>query len=82
MDSKMKMAKGKASVDTVCGICSKNVDKKVIVLECGHEFHIGCLNEWANTYNNDTGLLCKVPFGESKNICFYHKGQNLLSCPV
>ena len=23
-----------------------------------------------------------MPFGESKNICFYHTGQNLLSCPT
>ena len=45
-------------------------------------FHIGCLNKWANTYNDNVGLLCKVPFGESKNICFYHTGQNLLSCPT
>ena len=67
---------------STCAICLQNVNKKTVALECGHEFHIGCLNKWANTYNDNVGLLCKVPFGESKNICFYHTGQNLLSCPT
>ena len=72
----------KVEHDMTCAICLQNVDKKAIALDCGHEFHMSCLNKWANTYNDNVGKLCKARFGESKNICFYHTGQNLLSCPT
>lgn len=50
-----------------CSIClSKDFDK-IIILECGHEFHLECINKWWET-GNIYCPLCKQKDKEQEKI--------------
>lgn len=49
----------KSKHNNKCIICLDENNKKIVTLECNHDYHEECVQNWINNYNNSTCPICR-----------------------
>lgn len=53
--------KNKESYDNNCTICLEKLKSKMVILNCGHSFHVECINTWIKSqYNKGIVSICPL----------------------
>ena len=53
--------KNKESYDNNCTICLEKLKSKMVILNCGHSFHVECINTWIKSqYNKGKVSMCPL----------------------
>lgn len=58
-----------------CSICLSDISENKIILNCEHEFHFNCLNEWIN--RNNSCPLCRKTTVNHRLIRYCHVYDNI-----
>ena len=55
-----KFKNNKKFINDNCVICYDNFeDKKSIILDCEHKYHLDCIDSWFKDYNKNCCPICK-----------------------
>ena len=56
-------------LDPSCTICLEPMDSNILVLECGHPFHQGCITDWFKNKEEKTCPICRDETIPKKSCC-------------